>query len=129
MVDWFTTKYITIAARKENMHATRGRVHDFLGMNFHYDGKGSVCVTMHKFIDSIINEFPYNKKESKASTPAAAVLFQIREHTENLSPEKAQIFHTFVAKLLYLAKHTRPDIAIAVAFLLRPIIRINSLIN
>ena len=36
---------------------------------------------------------------------------------ELLPVDKAKVFHTFVAKLLYLAKRARPDIACAVAFL------------
>ena len=35
----------------------------------------------------------------------------------HLSKDNAEIFHTIVAKLLYLCKRTRPDIHTAVAFL------------
>ena len=44
-------------------------------------------------------------------------LFEINPECEKLSLAQADKFHHFVAKLLYLAKRTRPDIWLAVAFL------------
>jgi hypothetical protein len=44
-------------------------------------------------------------------------LFDIREGVPELDKAAKERFHTFVAKLLYLAKRVRPDILTAVAFL------------
>jgi hypothetical protein len=49
-------------------------------------------------------------------TPATESLFDIRE-SPPLRADAAERFHTLTAKLLYLAKRTRPDILLAVSFL------------
>ena len=58
---------------------------------------------------SIVKECP--------ATPVANHLFDINPHSEKLDMVGADEFHHFVAKLLYLAKQTRPDILLAVDFL------------
>jgi hypothetical protein len=52
-----------------------------------------------------------------AATPAANHLFDVNEDCEKLDEETAQLFHHFVAKLLFLYKRARPDIQTSVAFL------------
>ena len=52
-----------------------------------------------------------------AKAPAAEHLFQIDDKATPLSKKGATIFHTFVAKVLFLTKQACPDIATAVAFL------------
>ena len=55
--------------------------------------------------------------ESKPmSTPADENLFNVIE-SPLLSVSEAKRFYSFVAKLLYLSKRTRPDILTLVAFL------------
>ena len=41
----------------------------------------------------------------------------MNENAEKLSKEKSDLFHSIVAKLLYITKRSRPDIETAVAFL------------
>ena len=55
--------------------------------------------------------------EGKARTPAADTLFDIRVGVEALDADRKEQFHSLVAKLLYLAKRTRPDILLPVSFL------------
>ena len=50
------------------------------------------------------------------STPADENLFNVRE-SPLLSVSEAKRFHSFVTRLLYLIKRTRPDILTLVAFL------------
>jgi hypothetical protein len=52
-----------------------------------------------------------------AAAPAANHLFDVNEDGEKLDEETAQLFHHFVAKLLFLCKRARPDIQTSVAFL------------
>ena len=56
------------------------------------------------------------KIEGIVATPASDNLFTIRDASK-LELEDSQWYHTQVAKLLYLAKRTRPDILLAVSFL------------
>ena len=50
-------------------------------------------------------------------TPAKEDLFEIDASAEKLSEEVGKTFHSRVAKLLYMALRTRPDILVAVSFL------------
>ena len=49
--------------------------------------------------------------------PAGGHLFKTNENAEKLDEETADIFHTIVAKLLWIMKRARPDIEPAVSFL------------
>ena len=49
-------------------------------------------------------------------TPAASVLFDVR-NAPRATETEAKWFHTYVAKILYLAKRARPECLTAVAFL------------
>ena len=42
-------------------------------------------------------------------TPGAPHLWKVNENAERLDTEKANIFHSVVAKLFYVPKQTRPD--------------------
>ena len=50
-------------------------------------------------------------------SPASENLFCIDESSKRLDPDHAQLFHTTVAKGLFLCKRARPDIMTAIAFL------------
>ena len=43
------------------------------------------------------------------SSAAPENLFKVDEDCENLSPDKAKVFHNLVAKTLYTTKRERPD--------------------
>ena len=58
-----------------------------------------------KMLDNIKE---YMKGES--ATPAAHNLFDIAEDATKLSQADADLFHRFVAQLLYLSNMARPDI-------------------
>jgi hypothetical protein len=45
-------------------------------------------------------------------------LFVVNEDCEELSNEAAAAFHTIVVKALYIIKRARPDISLAIAFLM-----------
>ena len=64
----------------------------------------------------MLDDIPeYMKGES--ATPATHHLFDISEYATKLSQAKADLFHHFVAQLLYLSKRERPDIHLEVSFL------------
>ena len=52
-----------------------------------------------------------------STTPAAHHLFDRAEDAMKLSQAGADLFHHFVAQLLYLSKRELPDIQLAVSFL------------
>jgi hypothetical protein len=97
-----------------------GDTHDYLGMIMTYD-KVRKCmkINMEKYIEGILSGFRDDDPDEKVkpvSTPATNNLFKTRE-TDKLSKRRAGIFHTIVAKLLFVAKRARPDILLAVYFL------------
>ena len=99
--------------------ATRGKVHDFLGMTLDYTEKGKVIIGMRQYVKKLIDEAP-SDFNGTSPTPAAKHLFEIDTRTQNiplLTAEKKNIFHHITAQLLFLSKRARPDVQTAVAFL------------
>lgn len=97
----------------EKITSKDGLVHNYIGMTFDFTNDDEVSITMKGYIDEILKSY---KVEGKATTPALSYLYDIRESTL-LDEEKIEIFHSRVAKLLYLAKRVRPEILPAVNFL------------
>ena len=97
--------------------STTGKIHEYLGMTIDYTTPGKVVFRMEDYIDRLIKECPEGLLKGNPTSPAANHLFEINTECEKLSLAQADEFHHLVAKLLYLAKRTRPDILLAVAFL------------
>ena len=87
-------------------------------MNFEFMDNGSLEVSMFKYLDSIIDEFP-ELITGKAATPATDHIFSIREADEAtyLPEDKAISFHHTTAQLVFLNSRARRDIQTAVSFL------------
>ena len=103
----------------KELTATRGKIHDFLGITIDYSTTGKVQMSMKKYIQNVLDEAP-SEFSGTAPTPAANHLFEIETRTSNiqlLSAEQKETFHHITAQLLFLSKRTRPDIQTAIAFL------------
>ena len=103
---WLNDKY----GHHGEVKATRGDVHDYLGMTFDWSDPGKVKVDMIDYMTNMVEEFPDKLQPSDtAPTPAAENLFA--EGTgPSLDAARAKEFHTFVAKALFACKRARPDI-------------------
>ena len=54
----------------------RGKVHDYLGMNFDFSDKGKVKIDMIDYVKAMLDEFPVElKDDDTAPTPAPENLF------------------------------------------------------
>ncbi len=97
--------------------ATRGDIHDYLGMTFDFSEKGKVKVDMIDYMNAMVDEFPMEiKPDEIAPNPAAEDLF--KEGTgAKLKTEHADTFHTIIAKGLFACKRARPDIHTAISVL------------
>jgi hypothetical protein len=85
-------------------------------MNFTFLPNQTVRINMRDYIQEAINDF--NEDITKgATTPANKNLFDISTNAIPLDLKQAEIFHSIVTKLLYVAKRGRPDILLAIAFL------------
>jgi hypothetical protein len=95
---------------------TRGRIHDYLGMTLDYTEKGKVKIKMLDYVDKMLADLPA-EMDGEAPTPAANHLFAVDDDQAKVTEQKAQFFHTYVAKTLFLCKRARPDLQTTVAFL------------
>ena len=95
---------------------TRGKKHEYLGMEIDFSKEGKVVITMINYIEEMLEELP-DDMAGTAATPAANHLFDVQENGTKLDQQKSDFFHHNVAKLLFLCKRARPDIQTAVAFL------------
>jgi hypothetical protein len=98
-----------------NITISRGKKHNFLGTDIEIREDGMIEMTMIPHIQDAIDSFG-SLCGYKVTSPAAAHLWDVNEDCEVLDEEKAIIFHSVTAKLLFVSKRTRPDIEPAVAF-------------
>jgi hypothetical protein len=96
---------------------TRGKIHEYLGMKLDYSVEGQVAIDMVDYVKSMVTFFPKELEKPKVATPWTDNLFMVNAKQPLLSTKDAELFHTMVAKALFLCKRGRPDIAPAVAFL------------
>jgi hypothetical protein len=92
----------------------KGRSHSYLGMQLEF-ADGEVHVDMSNYVDKVIEV--YSKELEGRRAPGRKGVFLISEDSIEVGMELKQLFHTVVAKLLYLAKRARPDIIAVVSFL------------
>ena len=95
---------------------TRGKVHAFLWMELDFwKEPGSCIVKQNNHMLDLVECFGTNLK-GNSPTPGGTDLFQ-KGTDRLLSGIEKELFHTCVAKVLFISKRSRPDIALAVAVL------------
>ena len=99
-----------------DLKVVRGTKHTFLGMNIEILKDKKIQIDIHEQLQKAIDMFPENTS-MKASSPASRYLFQVDDNAKQLDKHQREIFHSTVAKLLFIAKQARPDIEPTVAFL------------
>ena len=108
-IKWVRSKY----ENKDigEVKVTYGKLHHYLGMNFDFSDDNKLKINMTDYITKMINKFDYKDElKTKATTPATNYIFKVNNQCNKLSKEKSEIFHTYVAKGLFLCKRARPDI-------------------
>ena len=96
-LEFLNRKYGSVGKVK----ATRGEVHDYLGMTLDFSDVGKVKIDMRKYVNTMIEEFQEFQPLTKtAVTPAAADLFDVGAG-EELDREQRELFHRLVAKVQY----------------------------
>jgi hypothetical protein len=76
--------------------------------------EGTATIDMTYFIEKLLESY---KNLVARPTPSNKSIFQVSEDAVALREEDRKVFHSVVAKLLYLSKRARPDILTAVSFL------------
>ena len=110
--NWCNQKY----GKLKKVRCKRGGKHTFLGMLLDFESEpGAVHVRQDEYIEDIVSTMPENLK-GNSPTPASNDLFR-KGAGELLSEDKKELFHTIVAKGLFVAKRSRPDIGLPVSVL------------
>ncbi len=87
-----------------------GDVHDYLGIDLDFSGKGKLRVSMIKYLHKLITGFSeYRTLGNSETSPAREHLFDIRykKEAKYQSEEMAQEFHHVVAQLLFICNHAQ----------------------
>ena len=79
---------------------TRVNLHKYLGMTIHYSLPGKVIFYMVYYIGMILYDISEDMR-GKSTTPVANHIFDIAEDATKLSLTNVDIFHHFVAQILY----------------------------
>ncbi len=128
-IAWLRAKYESIF--KDGLSAMkvhRGKIHKYLCMPSDFSLKGICHVTMHTYLDGMLEAFDLAVKEHgngyltvgkrRSKTSAAPDnFFVVNEDCEKVSEAASAAFHMVVAKTLYVTKRARPDTSLAIAFL------------
>ena len=93
-----------------------GQKHDYLGMDVELCENKIVKIGLLNQLKQTIDAFP-EKVNRKVRAAAGHGLFSVDLSSTSLSPDKADIFHSIVAKLLWMMKRSRPDIEPVISFL------------
>ena len=99
------------------MSVTEGDEHEYVGMVFRYlRNEKAVEFDMRHHLEEALEMFTGDTGKN-VNSPAAIHLFEVNENCEKLNEKDAALFHSTVAKLLFVSKRARPDIMVAIAFL------------
>jgi hypothetical protein len=87
-------------------------------MNLIYHDDGTLEIDMVDYVKGMVDEF----SEEVASLPVAKYpwdekLFHADPNSPPLDKHKAEVFHRFVAKALFVIKRARPDVSLPTSFL------------
>lgn len=99
----------------------KGPLINYLGMTLDASVNGEVSVTMKDYVDDLLAAYVDNPlsgtgHKGTATSPADVELFVIGDSMKCEESVRKQ-YHTRVAKLLYLAKRTRPDCLTTASYL------------
>lgn len=84
--------------------AVIGKKHDYLAVELDYSNTHQVIVHMTKYVKHMGEDFPDAIPTKKIICPWSEKIFKVDESSKKLLKEKAEQFHTFVAKRLFLCK-------------------------
>ena len=103
---WMDNTY----GKLKKVTCTRGPIHEYLGMTIDFSKKKKVKIRMDAYVKRMLDEFPIKfDANDKQETPAGPSLLEPGKGAK-LDLERKEIFHSFVAKSLFLSKRARLDI-------------------
>jgi len=100
----------------EKMTVTTGPKHTFLGMNIEFKPNGTTEIDTIPYIREALVEFG-EKLFSRPPTPAGENILKNDCSSTRLDNNRAEIFHSIAAKILWIIPRIRPDISFPISFL------------
>ena len=115
LVDYLQYKY----GLHGDVTTSKGKIHTYLGMKLDYSTPGECKLDMIDYVKDMLKEFPFKSELNGMAVTSQANenLFKVNKTSGKITMDKAQLFHTFVAKGLFLCKRARPDIQTAIALM------------
>jgi hypothetical protein len=86
-------------------------------LDYSEQGKVKINIKMPDYIEKMLADLPAEEMAGEAPTSAANHLFSVNDNQTKVDEQKAQFFHTYKAKALFLCKRARSNLQTAVAFL------------
>ncbi|CAJ1944912.1 unnamed protein product [Cylindrotheca closterium] len=103
---WLNMRYGSMKA----CTIVRGKIHRYLGMTLDFLVKGKLKIRMDDYVKNMLEDFPIKfNKDSKQETPAGNDLLEAGKG-KLLNAEYRQIFHTTVARGLYVSNNNNGNI-------------------
>ncbi|CAJ1929568.1 unnamed protein product [Cylindrotheca closterium] len=97
--------------------STRGKVHVYLGMTLDFSKKGKLKICMDDYVKRMLDEFLVKFGENNnQETPAGNTLLDVG-NGRKLDTARQEVFHSFVAKGLFLSKRAQHDILPTISIL------------
>jgi hypothetical protein len=100
----------------DKMTVTRGKEHNFLGMDITYTEDKTAKIKMESYLQKAMDDF-HGDITNEAVSPHKKNLFEVDENSEKLNQADADNFRSITASLLYVATRARVDILLPVGFL------------
>lgn len=111
-----TTIIKLVEARFGKMNVVRGKHHVYIGVDIKFTNDKKVQMHCKDHLKECIKDFKEEIKTS-AATPASKWLFTVSENAKYLEKDRKENYHSIVMKLLWVSKHARFDIQLALSFL------------
>ena len=99
------------------MTENKGLVHEFLGIIVDFLILDEVVFTMFDYLEDVIIEAAEDLKNNCLYYPKNNKLFKVDYNSPKLPLKDTELFHHYVARLLFISKRAGPDIQLCVAFL------------
>jgi hypothetical protein len=108
----------TIKENFGNVHTSNYNEFDYLGVHVKMnDETKSAELSCDEYIRRIVSHELFKTELKMYKTPASSNLFELSEESESLSNELKEMFHSVVAKLLWISLRVRLDVLMPTAYL------------
>ena len=90
--------------QEDELTENTGLVHEYLGITINYSIVGKVVFTMFDYLEDVIVEAAKDLKNSSSYYPGNDQLMKVGYDSPSLSTKDAELFHRYVARLLFASK-------------------------